>query len=105
MLSKRARQDLNDIADYIANELQNPHAAIELIEDIEATLEKRLNTFPYAYPVHSFLESLGIEYRRTIIGNYTAFYKIIETKKDKMVNITYIVYGARDVEKIVIPNE
>jgi len=99
-LSKKAKQDLNEIIDYIAYDLSSPATAIEWADDFERTLEKRLELFPYAYPVHAFLESLGIEYRRTIKGNFTAFYKIIE--KEKSVIITYIVYNSRDVEKIII---
>ena len=105
-ISDRADKDLSDIADYIADELLSPEGAINLIQELEATLYKRLDTFPYAYPIHAFLESLGIEYRRTIIGNFTAFYKIEEAVKSEeigLVTITYIVYNKREVESIIIP--
>jgi len=80
----------------------NPEAAINVTDDLERTIQKRLELFPYAYPVHSFLESLGIEYRRTIIGNFTVFYKIIESKNENekgLVVVNHIVYSARNVEK------
>lgn len=35
-------QDLNEIADYITANLQNPSAAERLVDDIEATVYKRL---------------------------------------------------------------
>jgi len=106
VISREADKDLNDIADYIADELLSPEVAIDLIQNLEATMYKRLDTFPHAYPVHAFLESLGTEYRRTVIGNFTAFYKIQEASKDEesgTVTITYVVYNRRDVENIVIP--
>ena len=106
-ISDRADKDLNEIANYIADELLSPEVAINLILELEATLYKRLDTFPYAYPVHAFLESLGIEYRRTIIGNFTAFYKTEEAKKREesgLVTITYIVYNKRNVENIILPD-
>ena len=105
-ISDKADGDLNDIADYIADELLSPEVAIDLVVNLEKTLYKRLDTFPHSYPVHAYLESLGIEYRRTIIGNFTAFYKIEEPINDDelgLVTINYIVYNKRAVEKIVIP--
>ena len=104
-MTNTANKNIDDISDYISDELMNPVAAVDLIDDLERTIKKRLDTFPYAYPIHTFLESLGIEYRRTVIGNFTAFYKIIEPKtedKKGLVIVNHIVYNARDVEKIVI---
>lgn len=105
--SDKAYKDLDEISDYISDELLNPVAAINLIDELEATIKKRLELFPYAYPVHTFLEILGIEYRRTVIKNITVFYKISEIKRDDnnidgVVTITHIVNSNRDVEKIVI---
>lgn len=101
-MSDKADKDLEDIFDYISDELFNPLAAIDLMDTLEETIQRRLEQFPYAYPVHTFLESLGIEYRRTIIENFTVFYRIVETEKEKMVIVNHIVYSARDVEKIVV---
>ena len=105
-LSDKADKDLNNIANYISDELSSPEVAIDLVINFEKTLYKRLDTFPQSYPIHSYLESLGIEYRRTIIGNFTAFYKIDEPKNDDelgLVTINYIVYNKRAIEKIIIP--
>jgi len=104
-MTNTADKNMDDISDYISDELMNPVAAMDLLNDLERTIQKRLELFPYAYPVHSFLESLGIEYRRTIMGNFTVFYKIIEPKSENekgLVVVNHIVYSARDVEKIVI---
>jgi len=106
--SDKAYKDLDEISDYISDELLNPVAAINLIDELETTIKKRLELFPYSYPVHTFIEVLGIEYRRTVIKNMTAFYKISEIKKEEkkdiegIVTITHVVNSNRDVEKIVI---
>ena len=99
LLSNEAEQDLHDIADYISEQLQNPISAVRTIAKIEKTLNKRLEAFPYSYPVHSYLESLGIEYRRTIIDNFTAFYIVDDVAE--VVTITHIMYNKRDVSKLM----
>ena len=42
--------DLDEIFAYISTELQNPEAALRLIETIEASIQK-LSVFPYIHPV------------------------------------------------------
>jgi len=104
-LSNTANKNLDDISDYISEELMSPIVAMDLIDELEMTIQKRLELFPYAYPVHTFLESLGTEYRRTVIGNFTVFYKIIEPKNKNekgLVVVNHIVYNARDIEKIIV---
>ena len=99
ILSDDAENDLHGIADYISEQLQNPEAAVNTIAKIERTLIKRLNTFPHSYPIHSYLESFGIEYRRTVIDNFTAFYIIDE--ESQTVTITHVVYNRRDMKRVV----
>ena len=97
-LSDKAEDDLFEIAAYISEQLQNPAAAVSTIAKIEESLQKRLSTFPYSYPIHSYLESFGIEYRRTIINNFSAFYIIDDL--DMTVIITHVLYNKRDFGKI-----
>lgn len=97
-LSEKAEDDLFEIATYISEQLQNPTAAVSTIAKIERALQKRLSTFPYSYPIHSYLESFGIEYRRTIINNFSAFYIADET--DMTVTITHVFYNKRDFGKV-----
>ena len=99
ILSDDAENDLHGIADYISEQLQNPESAVNTIAKIEKTLLKRLGTFPHSYPIHSYLESVGIEYRRTIISNFTAFYIIDEDTHT--VTITHVVYKKCDVLRVV----
>ena len=99
LLSDEAEKDLHKIVYYINEQLQNPISAVKTISKIEKTLNKRLEVFPYSYPVHSYLESFGIEYRRTIIDNFTAFYIVDDVAE--VVTITHILYNKRDVSKLI----
>jgi len=99
LLSEKSEKDLHDIADYISEQLQNPISAVRTIAKIEKTLSKRLEISPYSHPVHSYLESFGIEYRRTIIDNFTAFYIVDDVAE--IVTITHIMYNKRDVSKLI----
>jgi len=97
-LSTSAEDDLFEIATYINEQLQNQNAAVSTIAKIEGSLQKRLSTFPYSYPIHSYLESFGIEYRRTIINNFSAFYMIDDLAMT--VTITHVLYNKRDFGKV-----
>jgi len=99
LLSDEAEKDLYDIADYISEQLQNPLSAVKTVDKIEKTLTKRLELFPNSYPIHSYLESLGVEYRRTIIDNFTAFYIVDDI--GEVVTITHIIYNKRDVASLI----
>ena len=99
LLSNEAEKDLHDIADYISEQLQNPISAVKTISKIEKALNKRLGIFPHSYPVHLYLESFGIEYRRTIIDNFTAFYIIDDVAE--VLTITHVLYNKRDVSKLI----
>ena len=68
---------------------------------LHKTLNKRLEVFPYSYPVHSYLESLGIEYRRTIIDNFTAFYIVDDVAE--VVTPSHTLFTTKDfkVNKIL----
>ena len=97
-LPEKAEDDLFEIATYISEQLKNPVAAVSAIAKVEGSLQKRLSTFPYSYPIYSYLESFGIEYRRTIINNFSAFYIVDDL--DMMVTITHVLYNKRDFGKV-----
>ncbi|OGW50256.1 MAG: hypothetical protein A2V62_02995 [Nitrospirae bacterium RBG_19FT_COMBO_58_9] len=85
-----AEQDLEDLLSYVAAE--NPRAATELLDQIEARLEA-LQSHPFAgrVPHNPKLTALG--YRVLVIDNYLIFYKV----KSTVVLIYRILHGARDI--------
>lgn len=93
-----ARQDMTEIARYIAHELCNPAAAEKLANEmIEAA--DRLTEFPYSNALHSAGRPLKCEYRKLIVQNYIMFYWIDE--KGKQVTIARVVYARRDYKKLL----
>ena len=91
----QAEADISDILDYIANDLSNATAAEHLwVDMIEAI--GRAKTFPYAMPVvKNERITLGAEYRRLDVNNYTLIYKIAEDEKE--IRIFAVFYGPSNV--------
>ena len=93
-----ARQDMVDIARYIAQELKNPIAAEKLaLALIEAG--NSILMFPYANPTHRPIRPLKHEYRKILVGNYLMFYWIDEEKK--LVTIARVIYAKRRFEGLL----
>jgi toxin ParE1/3/4 len=92
--SEQASDDLNDIVEYIHDELENPHAAERFYRKV---MEKNgfLRDNPFMYPLHhdKKLNEKGLRF--IAINNYILFYIIDED--NKIVNVVRIVYGRRDI--------
>jgi toxin ParE1/3/4 len=94
-LTARARQDVLEIEEYIA--IDSPTAAVRFTDKLEQRWlllrdnpnmgRKRTDLMP--------------ELRSVSEGDYLIFYRII----DKTIEIMRIVHGAREVEKIITPQE
>lgn len=83
--------DLNEIVDYIAFELQNPIAAEQLVDDVQQAVAERL---PFAESFESFRSSRNRKYPyyRISVRNYTVFYVVI----DDIMEVRRILYSRRD---------
>ena len=82
--------DQQEAIEYIAKQLQNSVAAINLMDEIEKcyqTLEG--NPYLYALSADSTLAALG--YRKAIVKRYVLLYKIDDVQK--IVRIMRLVYG------------
>ena len=93
-----AKNDLTDIAGYIASELGMPDAALSLAEKIVHGTE-RLSEFPYSCHVYTPIRPLKQEYRKLRVENYLVFYTVDESEKN--VTVMRIIYAKRDFEKII----
>lgn len=92
-LSIVAKNDFKSIISYIKNDLLEPTIARKYAELIKEEI-KTLEYFPQKFSV---IDSSIIKYdnfRKLIIKNYIAFYRINEDKKT--VNIERILYGGTD---------
>lgn len=68
-------RDLDEIFDYIANELRNPSAAKTTIEDILDGAEE-LEEFPFIGSIVDDLPFAADEYRFLGVRNYLVFYRV-----------------------------
>ncbi|CAH1385420.1 type II toxin-antitoxin system RelE/ParE family toxin [Candidatus Nitrotoga sp. M5] len=86
-LSRFIEGDLDDIADYIAQD--NPSCAVTFIQDIRIKFRDIQRT-PLIYQLRS---DIGEEARMAAVGNYAFFFRIM----GKVVRIERVVYGGRDL--------
>ena len=92
IVTKGAQSELESIADYIAESLCNPLAALDFLDDIKKCYDL-LSDNPLIYQVCDNLGN-GEEYRKAVIKNYLLIYRV--DKNDNSVNILHFFYGRRD---------
>ena len=98
--SERASDDINDIIEYINNELCSPKAAEKLYIAVSDKIEL-LRDNPYLFPLYHD-ERLSAEgYRFAVVGNYLIFYIIDDS--NSTVNIVRVLYGRRNIPAIIEP--
>lgn len=98
VVSELAHQDLDSIVSYIAVELANPAAAGDFLDEVDACYNHlRINPLMYERCRDSRLEAEG--YRKALIKNYVAVYKVSEDTKT--VSILRFFYGARDYVSLI----
>jgi len=85
--------DLDEIFANISTELQDPSAAMRLIEAIEAKI-LRLPSFPYMYPVARDAMLANKGYRMIPVENFAVFYIVDDERQ--IISIRRIVYGKRN---------
>lgn len=89
-----AKQDLTEIALYIKDNLNNPIAAYNTVEQI-VEAAKKLEAFPYSNLVYTPVRPLKKEYRKIPIKNYMLFYTVDET--EKLVTVSRVIYARRNL--------
>ena len=88
-------QDLAGARDYIAYTLQNPTAALRLVEDTEKAVVKRLDN-PLGYSPYKCIKDRRQLYYRINIRNYTVFYVVI----GNVMEVRRFVYSKRNLPEI-----
>jgi len=89
-------QDLAEARDYIAQTLQNPTAALRLIEDTEKAIHKRLKN-PLSYEAFHSIRDRKHLYYRINIRNYSVFYVVI----GNVMEVRRFLYSRRDISKLI----
>lgn len=89
-------EDLDKITDYLLFDLKNEPAAKTLVNNVEVVIKKRLVSPLSATPYRS-AKSRPHPYRRILVGNYLILYVVI----DNVMIIRRMLYGRRDLDKIL----
>jgi len=94
--SAQARNDLDEIWDYIVADLGNPIAAEKTVTRIMDDID-RLADFPEMGTMLRNVTHMVTDYRYIVSGNYMAFYRFY----DSTVYIVRILYGRRDYMRVL----
>ena len=98
ILTELAYQDLDKIVSYIAEELANPIAAGDFLDEVDKCYAYlKSNPLMYAKCQDVRLESEG--YRKAVIKNYLLVYKV--TESNKTVSVLRFFYGAQDYLNLI----
>ncbi|MCL2819263.1 MAG: type II toxin-antitoxin system RelE/ParE family toxin [Oscillospiraceae bacterium] len=89
-------QDMEEIKNYITNELKNPSAALRLINDTEKAIQKRLKN-PSGFKPYNSVRDRRQPYYRINIRNYSVFYVLI----DDIMEVRRFIYAKRNLLDIV----
>lgn len=94
--TENGRSSLEEILEYISVTLDNPKAADDLLDKVDAALDSAC-VFPNAIP--SFSEDVR-DIKKLIVENYKVYFIILE--KEKILSVLKVLYGGMNAteEKI-----
>ena len=98
LVTEAAHEDLEEALGYIAGDLSNPSAAVNLLDQVQAVYEQ-LKNFPQLYESCHDLRLRNLGYRKVVIGNFVLVYHPIE--EERRIYILRFFYGGRDYEKLI----
>ena len=86
-----AEADVLEAVSYIADTLDAPKAAAELLDTLDKTVEQ-IVAFPYAYPLYRTTRPMHDELRMAVVKNYVLYF----TVKEDCVELRRFLHGQRD---------
>lgn len=95
-ISPEAVNDLREIRQYIAVQLDTPVAAQRLVARILQSM-RGLEDLPESGPRLSSVLNMDTDYRFLVCGNYLIFYRL----EGQDVYIVRVLYGRRDYMKLL----
>ena len=95
-LSDDAQNDLARIKQYIAEDLENPAAAVATVRKITKGI-RTLREHALIGPPLSSITDVESDYRFLVTGNYLAFYRV----SGRDVYVDRVLYGRRDYLRIL----
>ena len=95
-LSPEAQEDISEIKAYIAEDLENPQAALSTVMKITKTIRMLQDHALIGTPL-SAVADVNSDYRYLVSGSYMVFYRVA----GKDVFVDRVLYGRRDYLRIL----
>ena len=95
-LSPEVQEDLSEIKAYIAEDLENPQAALSTVMKITKTIRMLQDHALIGTPL-SAVADVNSDYRYLVSGSYMVFYRVA----GKDVFVDRVLYGRRDYLRIL----
>ena len=89
-------KDLTEAVNYIAVTLQDPISAEQLVDEVEAAIEKR-REMPKAFAPYPSAKSRKYPYYRINVRNYLIFYVVI----GNVMEVRRFLHSKRNIEKLL----
>ena len=91
-----AQADMEGIFSYLSEELKNPRAAIDQINDFEKGFEN-ICAFPDSCPLvdNEYVKDKTL--RKLLVNNYIAFFRI----QDGEIQVVRVLYGMRNYQELL----
>ena len=98
-ITSQAKLQIRDIAKYIALELQNPDAALKLIDLFEKAIQS-LEQFPerYALVEEKIWRDRKVHY--VVVNNYLVYFKVDTAKFE--IYVIAVIYGGRNQQQALL---
>lgn len=96
--SDTAREDMDDIYDYISFELRNPDAAGAFFDEFERKVEDICKSPKSGHPVSNEYV-LRDDVRKLFVKNYIVYY--IPDFDNEEILIARVIYGGRDQKELL----
>ena len=93
-------KDLKHHTQYIANKLQNPQAATDLIDATDKAILERLPDAEAFEPYHSRKERI-YPYYRIYVENYIVFYVVIPEGNQKVMEVRRFLFAKSNWQRMI----
>ena len=90
------QQELNAIVDYISLNLEAPRAALNLLDELEISINK-LKELPNSHRLYRPIKPIKTQYRILTVKNYLVFYVVF----DEHIEIHRIIYKKRNLSQLI----
>lgn len=93
-ITPNANEDMAQALLYISENLHNPKAAIDLLDETDKAIDQ-ICRFPYAQPDCTCFLITNPEFRHIQVDNYTLVYRVKES--EKVLHILFFRYAKMDL--------